>query len=142
MSFTYHCAIKAIPYKVVLNCKPRSERLDIANCYLNKADIKKHVIDNNQDDLLVVEDRKKQQLREQNKLSVTLVYGIRRASKPSRILGEKEDLTKSKENQTSNGEEKFEEENRFKPISRLKISHFLKTLPIWIHILHVLICQI
>ena len=33
MNSTYHRAIKAIPYEVVFNHKPRFERLDVTNCH-------------------------------------------------------------------------------------------------------------
>ncbi len=39
MNSIYHCAIKAILYEIVFNCKPRFERLDFANCHFTEVDI-------------------------------------------------------------------------------------------------------
>ena len=45
MNSTYHRAIKAIPYEVVFNRKPRFERLNVANRHFIEADIEGYVFD-------------------------------------------------------------------------------------------------
>ena len=61
MNSTYHRAIKAIPYEVVFNRKPRFECLNVANRYFTKADIEEYVFDDDQDDFLIAEDKEGQQ---------------------------------------------------------------------------------
>ncbi len=57
MNSTYHCAIEALPYKVVLNRKPRFERLHVANRHFNEADVEEYIFDYDQDDFLIFEDK-------------------------------------------------------------------------------------
>lgn len=44
----------------MFNCKPCFEYLDVTNFYFTKADIKESVFDNDQDDLLIVENKEEQ----------------------------------------------------------------------------------
>ena len=54
MNSTYHSAIKAIPYEVVLNRKPNYKRVDQGlQLMTTKADIKEHLIENEEDDKLI-----------------------------------------------------------------------------------------
>lgn len=116
MNSTYHRAIKATPYEVVFNRKPRFESLDIANRHLTEADIVECVINDDQDDLSVVEDREGQQLRKRGEPLVRQSRGIFGAQEHGHILGEEEDSTESEEDETSQEKEESEEEdNNFEP---------------------------
>lgn len=107
MNSTYHRAVKATPYEVVFNRKTTFESLDIANRHLTEADIEECVINDDQDDFLVAEDREGQQLRKRGEQLVRQFRGI---------FGEEEDSTESEEDETSQEEEESEEEdNNFEP---------------------------
>ena len=106
MNSTYHRAVKATPYEVVFNRKPRFESLDIANRHLTEADIEECVINDDQDDVLVAEDREGQQLRKRGEPLVRQSRGI---------FGEEEDSTESEEDETSQEEEESEEDNNYEP---------------------------
>ena len=55
---------------MVFNCKPRFKSLDVANRRFTKADIEEYVFDDNQDDFLISEDKKRQQLGASSETSV------------------------------------------------------------------------
>lgn len=108
MNSTYHRAIKAIPYEVVLKLKPRFERLDISNRHLTKADIVGYVIVDDQDDFLAAEDREGQQLREWGEPPVRQSRGVFGAQEPGRVLGEEEDETSQEEEESEGESHSFE----------------------------------
>ena len=110
MNSTYHRAMKAIPYEVVLYRKPRFEHLDVANRHFIKGDIKEYIFDDDQDEFLIVEDKKKQQLAAGGETPVWQSDGVSEALEPSRVLEENEDLTESEEEEDSQEEEECEEE--------------------------------
>ncbi len=110
MNSTYHRAIKALPYDVVFNRKPRFECLDFANRHFTKADIEEYVFDDNQDDFLITEDKEEQQLGAGSEMSVRKSGGISEALEPGRVLEEDENSTESEEKEDCQEEEECEEE--------------------------------
>ena len=94
----------------MLNCKPRFERLDVANRHFTEADIEEYVFDDDQDNLLITEDKEGQQLGADGETSVRQSGGISEAPEPGWVLEEDEDSTESEEEEESQEEEESEEE--------------------------------
>ncbi len=55
---------------MVFNCKPRFERLDVANRHFTEADIEEYVFDDDQDYFLIAEDKDWQRLGAGDETSV------------------------------------------------------------------------
>ena len=109
MNLTKNCAIKAIPYKVVFNRKPRFKRLDVANCHFTEADIEEYIYDDDQDDFLMAEDREGQQLGAWSEPWVRKSGGISEIPNRSRVE-EEEDSTGSEDEENSQKEQQSEDE--------------------------------
>ncbi len=97
MNSTYHRPIKAIPYKVVFNRKPRFECYVVANRHFTEADIKEYVFDDDQDDFLIAEDKEVQQLGASGETSVRQSGGISEAPELRQYLEKDEDSIESEE---------------------------------------------
>ena len=94
---------------MVFSRKPRFEYLNVANCHFTEADIKEYAFDDDQNDFLIAEDKKVQQLGAGGKTSVRQSGSISEVPEPGWVLKEDEDLTESGEEEDSQEEEEFEE---------------------------------
>lgn len=95
---------------MVFNRKPRFERFDVANRHFTEADIEEFVFDDDQDDLLIAEDKEGQQSGACGEPLVRQSGGIFEAPEPGRVLEEEENSTESEEEEDSQEEEESEEE--------------------------------
>ena len=123
-----------------------------ANRHFTEADIEEYIYDDDQDDFLVAEDRECQQSREGGEPSVQKFGDISQTPNRGRVEEKEEDSIGSEDEENSQEREQSEKgsgrkslrEKRLRkkiPLSlqlRLKMSYFLKILPIWTQLTHIL----